>query len=54
MPIELTLEQRKADSEKRLKEFQEEYKKLVDKYQIDISAEVKPVMGFMDLKYQKQ
>jgi Holliday junction resolvasome RuvABC endonuclease subunit len=44
---------KKDDQERRLKEFQEKYKKLVEEYQIDITAIVQPMMKFIDLKEKK-
>ena len=39
--------------EERIKNFQKEYKELVEKYQIDFSASVQPVMRLIDLKKPK-
>jgi len=46
----LTPEQKKEDADRRLKSFREEYQKLSEKYQIDINANVQPIIGFVDLK----
>ena len=47
---DLTEEQKKAEQEARLKAFQDEYRKLVEKYQIDLQATVTPIIRFVDIK----
>jgi len=44
---------KEVDRENRLKEFQEEYKKLVEKYQVDFQAIVQPMIKFVDLRNLK-
>jgi len=35
--------------EERIKAFQEEYKKLSEKYQLDLQARIQPAMGLIDI-----
>jgi len=55
MSIILTKEQIDEDKERRVKAFQKEYQELSKKYQIDIGADIQPVIKFVDAKeYPKE